>query len=95
MLQTFPVVSLVAAIPPVLITVDAPNRRRGKRTALFIARTVNRIAEPTVVDEHAAAVLYRQMILANNNATRLPDLNGPREPWWAKPTTIADCYDEQ
>lgn len=105
MSYTFPIVSAVAfTTPPVTITVpDASNHRRAKRAALFIARKQMGIVQPVVFDrevveaarraEHAAAVAFREKVLAEHHQS-MPPLNGTSRPWWQQ-ASRAPLYDDR
>lgn len=87
----------VASVPPVTIEVsDAPNFRRAKRRALYIAKRQQHIPCPMVCDGnvHAVAVRYRQAELAKHRPS-MDNLDGRGTPFWKMPTRIADLYDEK
>ena len=83
-----------AVFPNVSMNVQVTARSVSEvlRTAKHFAGR-NRIAAP-VVDEHAAAVQYRQNILAQNKV-RMSGINGNGIPLSRKRETIADLYDKR
>ncbi len=52
------------------------------------------MSDAQVNHSHAAAVQFRQEVLAQNSP-KMPDLNGPRHRWWREPVQIADLYEEK
>jgi len=97
MMFRLPVVSSSNPLLPVtLVEVDAPNFRRAKRAALFIARKMGMVKPRPlgeVQSDHEAAVRFREQMLAVHG-TPMPNVDGPRDAWWQR-RDRTPLYDER
>ena len=78
---------------PVLIDVNADCWRKAKRQALFVARTARGMVAPKALTDHEAALAIRRAVA--RITVPMPAQNGGNQPFWKRPTRIADCYDKR